>query len=230
MDALAAQIDAALLDARRASRPGAIGDAPDRPGVIVGSPLDDVLVPTAPSPSPTAVAIEGAGFFVVERGGRREYTRLGDFRVAGDGRLIDGEGRAVLGYAPADREGRAPSPIDVREPKGVAIDAKGVVSVQSAHGRVGVARLALAVFPASEHLRRVDPTTLAATSASGAPRFAAAGDANVGTLHDHALENGFVDVDADLERLWLEQRRGESQAAAAAAADSCERDALGLVR
>ena len=228
MDAIAARIDDLLRDARSGARPGAIGDEPDRPGAVISEPLQDVLVPTAPSASATAVSIDGAGFFAVERSGARSYTRLGDFRVTAGGGLVDGEGRALLGYA-SPRGGGDPSPIVLGARTGIAIDSKGVITADGPHGRVEVARIALAIFAAPERLKRIDPTTLGATAASGGPRFVSPGDANVGSLREHALENGFVDVEADLERLWLAQRRADSMTAAASASDSCERDALGLV-
>lgn len=184
-------------------------------------------MPTTPSASPTSVAIDGAGFFAVEHAGRLSFTRLGDFHFDPNGRLVDDEGRAVLGYRP-QRHGR-PEPIAAKPAKKPSIDAKGVITVDGERGRIEVGRIALAVFPAPERLLRESMTTVVESAVSGAPTFLPPGSANVGALRDHMLENGSVDVEADLERLWLAQQRGESLAAAASAADSCERDALGLV-
>lgn len=227
MDAIEAQVDALLLDARRGALPGAAGDAPDRPDALVSKPLPDVLVPTAPSASPTAVAIDGAGFFVVERAGHRFYTRLGDLRVM-NGNLVDAQGRQVLGF-PSSHADVEPTPLVVKTSTGLAIDAKGLVTIAGVHGATAVGRIALAIFSAPERLGRVDATTLRATAQSGPPRFALPGAPNVGALKTHALENGLVDVEADLERLWLVERRADTQAAARSADDSCERDAMGLV-
>jgi flagellar hook protein FlgE len=44
------------------------------------------------------VAIEGKGFFVVQDGQGRAYTRVGAFDTDGDGVLVDAEGRKVLGW------------------------------------------------------------------------------------------------------------------------------------
>jgi len=46
------------------------------------------------------VAIEGAGFFVVQDGSTKAYTRVGAFDTDGDGVLVDAEGRKVLGWVP----------------------------------------------------------------------------------------------------------------------------------
>jgi len=231
MGAIAAQVDALTVDARRAAHVGAVGDAPDHPGAIVTKPVESVFVPTTPSASPLAVSIDGAGFFVVSRAGRTCYTRLGDFRFDEHGTLVDGEGRTVLGFAPSrdDRLGRL-VPIGRRGAKPASIDADGTVSIKGTSGPETIGRLALAVFPAPERLRRIDDTSLRSTAESGDPRIIAPGEPNVGKLKPHALENALVNVAGDLEGMWRAQRRGETQAASAAAEDSCERAALGLVR
>lgn len=227
MDAIAAEVDALTIDARRATSAGAIGDAPDRSGSIIASPLESVIVQTVPSTSATSVAIDGSGWFVVENAGHRCYTRLGDFRFNEQGTLVDGQGRIVLGFSQASAN---LAPITRRGAKGAAIDASGVISVDGAHGRQTAGRIALAIFAAPEHLRRIDGSSVRVTMESGAPRIVPPGSPNVGSLKSHALENAFVDIAGDLEGLWRVQRRGEIQAAAAAAGDSCERAALGLVR
>ena len=231
MDAIAAEVDALTVDARRAAHVGAIGDASEHPGAIVTKPVESVFVPTTPSASPLAVAIDGSGFFVIGRAGRTCFTRLGDFHFDQHGTLVDGEGRTVLGFAPS-RDGRLSTlvPIERRDAKAASIDADGTVSVKGASGPETIGRLALAVFPAPERLRRVDDTSLRSTAESGDPQIVAPGAPNVGTLKPHALENALVNVAGDLEGLWRAQRRGETQAASVAAEDSCERAVLGLVR
>ncbi|MFY9781812.1 MAG: flagellar hook basal-body protein, partial [Candidatus Baltobacteraceae bacterium] len=52
---------------------------------------------------PFDVAIDGAGFFVVERDGERAYTRAGSFSRAPDGALRDPDGWELRGLrVPAD--------------------------------------------------------------------------------------------------------------------------------
>jgi len=46
----------------------------------------------------TDVAIMGGGFFVVEKGGIRSYTRAGNFEVGRDNLLETSDGQQVLGY------------------------------------------------------------------------------------------------------------------------------------
>jgi flagellar basal-body rod protein FlgF len=45
----------------------------------------------------TNVALESPGFFVVQTAGGTRYTRNGDWRVAGDGRLVTSGGHQVVG-------------------------------------------------------------------------------------------------------------------------------------
>jgi len=47
---------------------------------------------------PTDVAIQGDGFFVVDKGGVRQYTRAGNFSVDANGNLVTGDGGQVMGF------------------------------------------------------------------------------------------------------------------------------------
>lgn len=47
---------------------------------------------------PTNVAIQGNGFFALDKNGLRTYTRAGDFSVGSNGELLTSDGSAVLGY------------------------------------------------------------------------------------------------------------------------------------
>jgi flagellar hook protein FlgE len=232
MDAISANADALVRDARRGSHPGAIGDAPDRAASIIASPIDSILGRTAPSASPLSVAIDGPGMFVFEDRGRRAYGRLGDFRPDARGVLVDGAGRTVLGVPPnAVPERSALSPIQTRGASAISIGEDGFVyGTESGGARKPIARIVLGLFSAPERLARNDETTVRETAAAGEFRLEVPGTANVGSLQGHALENALVDVDGDLAGMWRLSRRGDLTAAQAYAADECERDALGLVK
>lgn len=68
----------------------------------------------------TDVAFEGAGFFLLgdSKGTNYEYTRKGTFSLSGDNKLVNGEGKYVLGYG-VGPDGdkidftKAPSSIDI---------------------------------------------------------------------------------------------------------------------
>jgi flagellar hook protein FlgE len=250
MDALSGQIDALIADARRAATPGGIGDSPDRAGAIVAAPpMAELARRSTRSASPLSVTIDGNGMFVFDDTGRRVYGRLGDFRVNSRGALVDGAGRAVLGYS-TGAAGPAPGglhPLQIASNDAAskrfsdyAIDEHGtisgvVVDLDSHTGErrrqeVPFGRIALAVFAAPERLHRAGDTIAIATAEAGPPSIVAPGDPNVGTLRTHVLENGLVDLERDLARLWSLQRRADLDAATAWAADGCTRTAMGLVK
>jgi flagellar hook protein FlgE len=47
---------------------------------------------------PTDVAIQGAGYFIVQKNGEALYTRAGNFSLGPDGQLLTQDGAAVQGY------------------------------------------------------------------------------------------------------------------------------------
>lgn len=47
---------------------------------------------------PTDVAIDGQGFFVINKGGEQEFTRAGNFSIASNGELLASDGGQVMGY------------------------------------------------------------------------------------------------------------------------------------
>lgn len=48
---------------------------------------------------PTDVAIQGQGFFVVNKNGTEEFTRAGNFSIGANGQLMTTDGGQVMGYA-----------------------------------------------------------------------------------------------------------------------------------
>ncbi|MBE7181337.1 MAG: flagellar hook protein FlgE, partial [Terriglobus roseus] len=57
--------------------------------------------PIDPTSSPTDMAINGNGFFVVQNRGVQQLTRTGDFSLDASGNLVTSDGQNVMGY-PAD--------------------------------------------------------------------------------------------------------------------------------
>jgi flagellar hook protein FlgE len=244
---LTSQIDAVLRDARKAAVPGTIGNSPNRPdAVLLDSLSSKPYRTTVPSASPLSVAISGPGLFVLGAGGQRVYGRLGNFRVNDRGVLVDGEGRAVLGYPASSDSGRRDlQPLRVAQNlrkrfEQFAIDEHGVFLGFAAcfdsgggtttRNSTRLGQVALAIFPAPSHLHRAGETVVHATAETGRPMMCLPGDPNVGQLFPHALETGLVDLEGDFARLWSLQRRAEFQVEIASAADSCTRAAAGLVK
>jgi flagellar hook protein FlgE len=238
-------IDALIADARRAALPGAIGYAPDRPGALIGVELPGgAVLRSAPRASALDVSIDGPGLFVLDRSGRRRFSRLGDFGVDALGYLTNGAGARALGFG-TDARGDAisglaelrvpPADIASRKYDAYAIDERGIFSgitrrIDARSGRPLTQSLALAVMPAPERLTLDGETMLAPNAAAGNPTIVAAGDTGAARLRTHALETGMVDLEGDLARLWGAARRAEFAQAVAAATDQNSRTALGLVK
>ena len=69
-------------------------------GVQVATNTTDFTTGSISSASSTSdVAIDGAGFFVLDNSGSQLYTRNGNFQVSSDGTLESSGGRAVMGYS-----------------------------------------------------------------------------------------------------------------------------------
>jgi flagellar hook protein FlgE len=238
-----------LADARRASIPGAVGDAPDRPGMLVGESVSSDLRTTVPSSSPLAVSIDGRGLFVLQQNGVRRYGRHGEFQIDTKGRLTDQLGALALGFRVNDTGEpvagltvcQVPaSDIAAQRYTTYRIDERGVLygeaeRIDATTGQReirsnAIARLALAVFPAPERLAREGDVLLAATQSAGNPTIVSPGEPGVSPLRVHVLEAGMVDIEGDLARLWAARKRLEAQVAISAATDRNTRTALGLVK
>lgn len=82
--------------------------------------------------NPFDLALKGDGFFAVETPRGERYTRAGRFMLAGDGKLADAEGNAVL-----DARGM---PI-VLGPNDTRVEVRGDGSVRSENGPIGQLRV-----------------------------------------------------------------------------------------
>ncbi len=164
--------------------------------------------PIAMTGNPLDVAIEGDGFFMVEGvGGQPFYTRDGAFSLAGDGRLVTSDGRAVLssGGAPIvlDPQGESPS-----------IGRDGVLRVAG----VEVGRIGTASFAAPGALAKVgDNLWDAQGQAPGAFE---------GVVVQGALEGSNVRPVVELTRLIEISRAYQSAAKIVSGADELRRSAI----
>ena len=167
---------------------------------------------------PFDVAIQGRGFFVVERDGACAYTRAGSFERAPDGRLRNAEGWRLSGV-------RIP-----REAIGVSVEPDGSVLVRTARGTQTAGRIVPAAFDADEELRPIGSALFAATAASGKARALRAGGAHGPTLVFGALEKSNVSVIESMMAILSAQRAYEANAKGVQAADEMLRIANNLAR
>jgi flagellar basal-body rod protein FlgG len=171
------------------------------------------------SGGPFDVAIDGAGFFVVERDGVRGYTRAGMFARAADGSLRNADGWTLRGVRiAANAQNLAVAP-DGR----VTAD-EGKVTAASA------GRIALAAFTAPEKLRLVDATVFVATPGSGPARSLAAGGDRQPKIAFGMLEKSNVSIVESMMAILAAQRAYEANSKGVQAADEMLRIANNLHR
>ena len=164
------------------------------------------------SGGPFDVAIDGAGFFALERDGRHAYTRNGSFARANDGTLRNADGWRLAGI-------RVPA-----EATAVDVASDGRVSIDLAGGkRREIGRIRLALFAAPERLRSIGSALFAATREAGAPTTIAAGGARGPKLAFGMLERANVSIIEAMMAILAAQRAYEANAKGVQAADEMQR-------
>lgn len=167
--------------------------------------------------NPLDVAIEGNGFFVVQQpDGTPAYTRAGNLKTDGTGRLVTPEG------LPLDPPITIPA-----ESVGVSIGADGTVSVSmpGEEAPVTVGQIQIAGFVNPSGLSSIGHNLMQATAASGEAQVGNPGSDGRGTLMGGALEASNVDVVEEMIGLISAQRNYEVNSKVVTAADDMLRTA-----
>ncbi|QJB68002.1 flagellar basal-body rod protein FlgG [Parasphingorhabdus halotolerans] len=147
------------------------------------------------------LAIEGAGYFQVERpDGTTGYTRAGNFSLTAEGNMVTSDG---LPLVPA-----------IQVPQGataVTIGTNGTVSAtvpgQTEASELGQIELANFTNPAG--LLSVGNNILTETAASGAPQVGQGGQEGLGNVRQGALEGSNVNIVEELVNMIETQRAYE---------------------
>ena len=171
------------------------------------------------SGGPFDLAIDGPGFFVVERGGSRAYTRNGEFAREPDGSLRNAAGWTLQGVRIPD---------DALAAR-VERDGRVLVDTATAKGRE-VGRVHLASFAAPEALRPVGATVFARTDGSGPARALVPGGRGAPALAFGMLERSNVSIVEAMMQILGAQRAYEANAKGVQAADEMLRIANNLHR
>ena len=150
--------------------------------------------------TPTDLAIDGNGFFVISHLGETLYTRDGRFSFQ-DGVLKNLEKSSVLAYPmdPSGKSSRTPQAVELPlDPStklyagrfiGFRFDAAGVLFGQSTdEGEVPLFQLALVGFERPEKLERAGLTSLRGTEAANLIREGVAGQWDLGRVTPASLE------------------------------------------
>jgi flagellar basal-body rod protein FlgG len=151
--------------------------------------------------NPLDVAIEGAGFFRVQKpSGEYAYTRAGNFRVDATGRLVTAHGEIV--------EPGITVPQDVTQ---LTIQADGTVQVLTARSvdPVTLGQIELDVFPNPGGLSATGSNLFQETAASGSPVRVRPGEQGAGTLSQGYLEGANVKAVEEMIDMIATQRAYE---------------------
>ncbi len=175
--------------------------------------------PVAATGNPLDVALEGEALLAVEApGGGEAYGRRGDLRRAPDGRLVTGDGRAVLG------EDGAPVALPALEALSIAPDGTllGREPGAADPALVPIARLKLVAFDPA--MRKQADGWLALPDGVAAPADPAA------RLRPGALEGSNVSLAAELVALIEQSRAFETQTRLVGLARDLDRAGQTLLR
>ena len=165
------------------------------------------------------IAIDGAGFFTVDRDGERGYTRAGSFSRAADGTLRNADGWTLHGVRLPTSAAR------------VTVAPDGAVRVRGSTGTDSiVAHVALAGFDAAEKLRPIGSAVFAATPESGRARALPAGGDRQPHIAFGMLEKSNVSIVESMMAILTAQRAYEANAKGVQAADEMLRIANNLHR
>jgi flagellar basal-body rod protein FlgG len=171
------------------------------------------------SGGPFDVALDGPGFFVVERDGRTAYTRAGSFARAADGTLRNPDGWRLAGVRIPANAAR------------VTVRPDGRVDVTLFNGRPAQGgRIRPALFDAPERLRSIGSALFAATPESGTPHIVDLGKRRIATVSFGMLERSNVSIVEAMMEILAAQRAYEANAKGVQAADEMLRIANNLHR
>ncbi len=164
-----------------------------------------------PTDNPLDLAVEGRGFFVVQReDGTLAYTRNGAFRADASGQIVTSDG------LPLD------PPITLPEDAaGVSISPDGTVTAQLPGDETPVefGQIMTATFINPAGLRALGHNLYERTIASGEPQFGEPGEDGRGTIMQGALEQSNVDMVEEMVNLISAQRSYEINSRVISSAD-----------
>lgn len=144
------------------------------------------------------LAIQGAGYFIVERpSGELAYTRDGSFQLSPDGLIVTADGYTV-----------SPGIIVPEDAVQVVVNASGEVQakLQSQIEPVDLGQLELAIFANEAGLEAIGNNSLLETPSSGPATINTPGSAGYGELQQGFLESSNVNPVQEMTALITAQR------------------------
>lgn len=151
--------------------------------------------------NPLDLAIEGDGFFQVERAdGTTAYTRAGNFHLSSEGAIVTADGSALQPSLQVPDGAQAIT---------IAPDGTVTASVAGQAEPVEVGKIELARFANSAGLQAIGGNLYTETAASGTPQTGAAGAEGRGSLRQGFLEGSNVNIVQELVDMIETQRAYE---------------------
>ncbi len=165
------------------------------------------------------VAIEGSGFFQVQRGDTTGFTRDGSFTTNAQGQLVNSDGFLL--------DPQITIPIDATD---LSISSGGVVSYRQNGVGVTGTTIQVARFANPAGLQSLGNNLYAETRASGVATLGDPGDDGFGQLRQRFIEGSNVEVVSEMVALITAQRAYEINSRAIRAGDEMLSSAADIVR
>ena len=201
--------------------------------------------------TPTNLAIDGQGFFMVNDGNQTQYTRDGRFTF-NNGILANVDGRAVMGYK-LDEYGNIcsdPQAIQLAIDPGTGLyggrftgyhfDETGKLygeqtiadptTGQTVKESVPLYQVSIATFANASGLRKTGTTSFGKTNASGDAVVGVAGQGAMGRIAPGSLELANVDFAQQSAAIGMAKQNYEANFAAFKAMDKLTESAIGIIR
>ncbi|WP_312720150.1 flagellar hook-basal body complex protein [Mobilicoccus sp.] len=197
---------------------------------------------------PTDMALQGDGFFVVQKGEQTFYTRNGAFSLDKDGNLVTGDGSYVRGFPDADGANTAtadPATLsNIQIPVWNADSESGYTSWQVSpdgtvtgfnptdDGKTGIVIGVIAVsrFNNPQGLDRVGGSLFRPTLNSGDPSITGGDRAGAGQVIQNTLELSNVDLAGEFTNLIMAQRGFQANSKIVTASDEVLNDLINMKR
>ncbi|WP_419780601.1 flagellar basal-body rod protein FlgG [Maridesulfovibrio sp.] len=170
--------------------------------------------------NPLDIAIEGNGFFLVDRNGEDAYTRSGAFKLDSEGRLVTSNGY------PLQPEFTVPT-----EAVNIVVSEDGHIAALDKNGtELSSADITVYDFINEAGLNAVGKNLYLETEASGAAIQGTPGEDNFGTLAQGYLEGSNVELVDEMVGLIVGQRAYETNSKAITTSDSMLQTAINVKR
>ncbi len=170
--------------------------------------------------NPLDIAIEGDGFFRIDRNGEEAYTRAGAFKLDNEGRVVTSNGYALQ-----------PEFIVPPEAVNVVVSEDGHFAALDKNGiELSAVDVPIYDFINEAGLNAVGKNLYVETEASGAPVEGTPGDDRFGTLAQGYLEGSNVELVDEMVGLIVGQRAYETNSKAITTSDSMLQTAINVKR